>query len=74
MSGSKPTYPVNVKIPQLYVEIIDENLKNGKVVLQKLGFEGRAHFVRESVKEKLMEVGLLSEEEQKKLEKRKGKR
>jgi Arc/MetJ-type ribon-helix-helix transcriptional regulator len=73
MSGSKPTYPVNVKIPQLYVEIVDENLKEGKN-LQKLGFKGRAHFVRESVKEKLMELGLLSEEDQEKLEKRKRKR
>lgn len=73
MSHRRAKYPVNVKIPQLYVEIIDENLKEGKI-LQKAGFKGRAHFVTEIVKEKLIEMGLLSQEDQKKVEKVKRKR
>ena len=68
MTSTRPTYPVNVKIPQLYVDKIDENLKEGGV-LRKAGFEWRTDFVREAVKEKLMQQGLLSQEEQRKLEK-----
>ena len=68
MKHNRPTYPVNVKIPQLYVDRIDENLKEGGV-LGKVGFESRAHFVREAVKEKLMQLGLLLQEEQRQLEK-----
>jgi len=56
-----PTYPVNVKIPQFYVTIIDENLVDGKP-LRGAGFNGRAHFVRETVKEKLIQMGVLTEE------------
>lgn len=73
MKHKRPTYPVNVKIPQLYVGKIDENLKEGGV-LRKARFEGRAHFVREAVKEKLMQLGLLSQEEQRKLEDMRGRR
>ena len=64
---SRLNYPVNVKIPQLYVEIIDRNLKEG-MDLRRAGFRNRAQFVREAVKEKLMQLGLLSHEAQKKLE------
>lgn len=65
--GSRPSYPVDVKVPQLYVDIIDENLKDGRA-LYKTGFTSRAQFVKEAVREKLMGMGLLSEEDQKKLE------
>ncbi len=58
---------VNVKIPQFYVNIIDENLKDGWL-LQKAGFKGRAPFVQEAVKEKLMRSGLLSQEVQERFE------
>jgi len=58
---------VNVKIPQFYVNIIDTNLEKGKP-LQKAGFKGRANFVQETVIEKLIQLGLLSQENQKKLE------
>jgi hypothetical protein len=58
---------VNVKIPELCVNIIDKNLEDGKS-LQKAGFRGRAHFVQEVVIEKLIQLGLLSQENQKKLE------
>jgi len=58
---------VNVKIPELYVNIIDKNLEEGKP-LQKAGFKGRAHFVQEAVMEKLIQLGLLSQDNQRKLE------
>lgn len=58
---------VNVKIPELYVNIIDKNLEEGKP-LQNAGFKGRAHFVQEAVMEKLIQLGLLSQDNQKKLE------
>jgi len=64
---SRLNYPINVKIPQLYAEIIDQNLKEGRA-LRKAGFRSRAQFVREAVKEKLMKLDLLSSELQKKLE------
>jgi len=64
---------VNVKIPQLYVDIIDANLKSGKP-LQDAGFKGRAHFVQGAVMEKLMQLDLLSTADQKKLEDIKGTR
>ena len=59
---TRPDYPVNVKIPQKYVEIIDKNLIEGKP-LSKIGFKGRAHFVRTVVAEKLISLGLLPENE-----------
>lgn len=58
---TRPNYPVNVKIPK-YVEIIDKNLTEGKP-LYKMGFKGRAHFVRTVVAEKLISIGLLAENE-----------
>jgi len=61
------TSQVNVKIPELCVNIIDKNLEDGKS-LQKAGFKGRAHFVQEAVIEELIQLGLLSQENQKKLE------
>jgi hypothetical protein len=67
MNETKPNYPVNVKVPQLYVDIIDFNLKDGRP-LRGAGFEGRAHFVREAVKEKLMKLGLLTQEDEERLE------
>ncbi len=42
------TYPINVKVPQEYVNLIDENLKTDGV-LAKMGLEGRAEVVRHAV-------------------------
>ena len=66
MQQSRVFY-VNVKIPQLYADIIDANLELGKP-LRKAGFKGRAHFAQGAVMEKLMQLGLLSTADQKKLE------
>jgi Arc/MetJ-type ribon-helix-helix transcriptional regulator len=52
-----PRYPVNVKIPQEYVELIDDALRNGGI-LSKAGFKGRAHFVRFAVYKVLKEYGI----------------
>ena len=66
VSQNKANYPVNVKVPQLYVDIIDSNLKVGRP-LNRAGFEGRAAFVREAVREKLRTLGLLTEEEERRV-------
>lgn len=67
MNRKRLNYQINVKIPLLYVEIIDENLEENKA-LWKAEYKARAHFVRETIKEKLMQLGLLTEEAQKELE------
>ena len=67
MSIKRLNYAINVKIPRLYVEIIDNNLEGGKA-LSKAGYHGRAQFVSEAVKEKLFQLGLLTEENQRRLE------
>ena len=51
-----PRYPINVKIPEEYVELIDESLQGG--ALQKSGFNSRAHVVRTAVYELLTKHGL----------------
>ena len=56
-----PAYPINVKIPKFYVTIIDENLAEGKP-LRRAGYKGRAHFVREAVKEKLIQMEVITRE------------
>ena len=61
MERHKHKYPVNVKIPQFYIDIID-NALNSDGFLYNTGFMSRAHFVSETVKEKLVQLGLLSEE------------
>ena len=58
----------NVKIPRLCIDIIDENLKEGGV-LWKAGFKNRAHFVRDTVRDKLIQLDLLSHADQRKLAK-----
>ena len=69
MTLLKKYYHINVKIPQNYVEIIDANLAKGKA-LSTGGHESRAQFVRTAVKEKLQELGLLTEEYERALERR----
>ncbi len=52
-----PRYPTNVKIPEEYVHLIDENLQLGSS-LNKSGFKSRAHFVRTAVYEYLLRYGI----------------
>jgi len=67
MDEDRPNYPINVKIPKLYVNIIDLNLVEGKS-LSKEGFTSRAHFVREAVREKLASLHLMTGEDDMRLE------
>jgi hypothetical protein len=53
---------INVKVPEFLTDVIDENLENGKI-LQAKGFVGRAHFVEDTVSEKLAELNLISKQE-----------
>lgn len=62
MQRRKAKYPVNVKIPQLYANTNDRGLRQDGF-LCKSGFVSRAHFVSEAAKEKLIQLGLLSEED-----------
>ena len=66
MSQHRPNYPVNVKIPQLYVDIIDSSLNEGQP-LKSAGYKGRAHFVKEAVREKLKSLGLLTWKDEQRL-------
>lgn len=69
MQRWKRVYHVNVKIPQTYVAAIDKGLEQGGF-LCKSGFVSRAHFVREATREKLIQLGLLSEKDVEKVAKR----
>lgn len=53
---------VNVKVPELLTDIIDQNLRQGKILKTK-GFTGRAHFVETAVIEKMAELNLLAKQD-----------
>lgn len=64
---------VNVKLPEIFVEIIDQNLDKKKV-LGGMGFDRRAHFVQIAVLEKLQKLNLVSQTEAKEFVERKKKK
>jgi hypothetical protein len=56
-TGLSRSYPVNVKVPDDYIKLIDQNLKSGALLAEK-GFKGRAEVVRYAVFEFLVRNGI----------------